>query len=569
MALVIPAFTHWIIQELPVVYRTELLVYDWHMNALPRIPPDDRLVYVAMDNESLSRLPLDRPVYPLPRSFHAKVVRELHDAGAKAIAFDMWFSAPSPSDDPGFADAIADAKPVFCGAEPVFEVSQGQEFVTFVPPAFQLRPYVTLCALNTPRVFGRERWLVPNVVDTNTSERYPHLSIALAQTLGMHPTDAPVGIDGEILIRFIGPSGTFKPVSYHEVFNGTWRQSRGSNFFRGKSVLIGMLDPLVDRALTPLGDMPGTEALLQATQALAQNLWIRRMNQIASYGLTCVLTLLLVIVVLRFSMRHAVAVFVAEAIVWIFVTHRAFVTVHLWIESVDPTLGLLFTLMAVSTYEMARLRRVFHRFMPSRVAERMLESNPGEAAATKDVEASVVFCDVRNSTTLAETVSPGTIDELLRRYFTAGEEAALRLGTELDKFVGDEIMLYFEDRPGFESHAVRAVRWAFDIQEACRTITDSGLAGEIGFRVGVGVATGTVRVGTVGARQRIQHTVIGDTVNTASRVQALTKEFNEPIIVAESTCIKVSDKIQCAFIGEVPIRGKHNPMKLYKPVQVL
>ena len=123
--------------------------------------------------------------------------------------------------------------------------------------------------------------------------------------------------------------------------------------------------------------------------------------------------------------------------------------------------------------------------------------------------------------------------------------------------------------PGFESHAVRAVRWAFDIQEACKTITDSGLAGEIGFRVGVGVATGVVRVGTVGARQRIQHTVIGDTVNTASRVQALTKEFNEPIIVAESTCLKVSDKIKCAFIREVPIRGKQNPMKLYKPVQIL
>jgi adenylate cyclase len=315
--------------------------------------------------------------------------------------------------------------------------------------------------------------------------------------------------------------------------------------------------------------MPGTEALLQATQAIAQNLWIRRLNQIASYGMTCVLALLLVVAVLRFSMRHAVAVFVAEAIVWIFLTHRAFVTVHLWIESLEPTLGLLFTLMAVSVYETARVRRVFRRFMPSGVAERMLESNPGEAAVTKEVEASVVFCDVRNSTTLAEIVSPATIDELLRRYFTAGEEAALRLGTELDKFVGDEIMLYFEDRPGFESHAVRAVRWAFDIQEACKTITDSGLAGEIGFRVGVGVATGVVRVGTVGARQRIQHTVIGDTVNTASRVQALTKEFNEPIIVAESTCLKVSDKIKCAFIREVPIRGKQNPMKLYKPVQIL
>ena len=84
-------------------------------------------------------------------------------------------------------------------------------------------------------------------------------------------------------------------------------------------------------------------------------------------------------------------------------------------------------------------------------------------------------------------------------------------------------MLYFVARKGFEHHAVRAVRWAFALQEACGRITDSGLAGEIGFRVGVGMCTGKVRVGTVGAKRRIQHTVMGDAVNTASRVQALTK----------------------------------------------
>jgi class 3 adenylate cyclase len=277
---------------------------------------------------------------------------------------------------------------------------------------------------------------------------------------------------------------------------------------------------------------------------------------------------LLALAVWKFSARHAFAVFVAEVLLWVFVSHRAFVTARVWIDSFEPTLALLFTLVAVSAYEAGRVRRVFHRFMPSWVAEHMLESNPDEAAATRETEAAVVFCDVRNSTRLAEILPSATIEELLRRYFTAGEEAALRLGTELDKFVGDEIMLYFEDRSGLESHALRAVRWAFAMQQACREITDSGLAGEVGFRVGVGIASGIVRAGTVGARQRIQHTVIGDTVNTASRVQALTKEFNEPIIIDENTCAKVVGKVECFPIGEVPIRGKEKPMKLYKPIQI-
>jgi adenylate cyclase len=569
IALVIPALTHWIVRELPPVFRTELLIYDWHIRALPALAPDDRLVFVGMDDESLARLPLDRPAYPLPRSMHAKLVRELHEAGAKAIAFDVMFTVSIPSDDGVFAEAIEKAKPVFCGTEPTSRVVDGEELVTLAPPAPVLRPHFTACALNTPRIFGGVRWLMPAIVDANTSERYPHMSAALAGTLGKSPSAAPIGRDGEILIRFIGSPGTFKPIPYHVVYNGTWRQSLGPDFFRDKTVLIGTVDPLVDRAITPLGDMQGTEVLLQAAQSMAQGNWIRHWSEGVNYVLKVGLSLLLALAIWRLGVRRGLMLFVAEAAVWVFVAHRMFTVTQVWIDTFEPTIALLFTFVATSAYEAGRVRRVFHRFMPSWVAERMLESSPGDAAATREIEASVVFCDVRGSTRLAEVLPSATIEELLRRYFTAGEESAVRLGTELDKFVGDEIMLYFEDRRGFEHHAVRGVRWAFDIQQACREITDSGLAGDIGFRVGVGIASGLVRIGTVGAKRRIQHTVIGDTVNTASRVQALTKDFNEAIIISESTCAGVSSVVECETIGEVPIRGKEKPMKLYKPVRIL
>src|SRR5947207_255018 len=170
IALVVPAFIHWIVRELPPLFRMELLIYDWHVRALPSIPPDDRLVFVGMDDESLARLPLDRPAYPLPRSMHAKVVRELHEAGAKLIAFDVMFTLPSPADDAIFADALEKSKPVLCGAEPSARIVNGEEFVTLTPPAPVLRPHLTVCALNTPTRFSRVRWLIPNVVDANTSE---------------------------------------------------------------------------------------------------------------------------------------------------------------------------------------------------------------------------------------------------------------------------------------------------------------------------------------------------------------------------------------------------------------
>jgi adenylate cyclase len=169
---------------------------------------------------------------------------------------------------------------------------------------------------------------------------------------------------------------------------------------------------------------------------------------------------------------------------------------------------------------------------------------------------------------LLRSLPAETIDELLHRYFLAGEEAAQRFGTELDKFVGDEIMLYFRPKESKDRHALRAVRWALAMQEAAARISASGLAGEIGFRVGVGMCTGPVRVGTVGARSRIQHTLIGDAVNTASRLQTATKELGRSIVMAESTMARVRDFVEAEELGEVRVKGKRDPLRVYCPLRV-
>jgi len=568
IALVVPALSQWLVREIPVVTRTELLIYDWHSRALPPTALDPRLVLVGMDDESLSHLPLERPSYPLPRTMQAKVVTDLHEAGAKVIAFDAWFSRPIPSEDGAFAEAIEAAKPVLSAIEPSVQIVGGEEVYTLTPVAPLLRGHITLCSILAQPYFGRVRWILPFAVDNSTMERYPHLSVALAEGLGANVSQAPLGGSGEVLIRFAGSSGTIQPIPYYQVFDGSWKQSLGPNFFRGKAVLIGIFNPLVDRALTPVGEMQGVEVLGQAAQAMLQGNWIRPWSQTQNYVLKSVLCLLLVGAIWMLGLRRAFVFLIAEMILWIVAAHWMFIKTQVWADTFEPTFALLATLVVASAYETGRIRRVFHRFMPSWVAEDMLASSPGEAAVAQEMEATIVFCDVRNSTRLAETLPSQTVEELMRQYFTAGEEAAHQLGTELDKFVGDEIMLYFEDRRGLENQAVRALRWAFALQEACRRITESGLAGDIGFRVGVGICTGNVRIGTVGAKRRIQHTVMGDAVNTASRIQALTKEFNEPIVFSESTWDKVEEYVVGELIGEVPIRGKEHPIKLFKPIRM-
>ena len=568
IAALAPAFSLWFIRQIPPLHRAELLLYDWHAGSLPVLPADDRLVLVGMDAESLQHLPLAQPTYPLPRRIHARLVTELHAAGAKIIAFDVVFTREVPSDDATFAAALQAAQPVLSGAEPSVRIVDGVEVVTFTKPSPALRPYLTACSILAPPILGKIRWLLPYVSDANTTERYQHLTVALARALGADTSGAPRGGDGEILIRFAGPPGTFVPLPISQVFDGSWRSTRGPDFFRDKAVLIGIIDPFVDRALTPMGNMQGAEVLLHATQTALQGNWIRPWTQAENFLLSFMLCAALVLAVLKFGARWALAAWAAEVAVWVTAAHWLFVHGRIWADSLGPITAAAVTMAAAGAYEAARVRQVFNRFMPSRVAEHMIDASPGEAAATREIEATIVFCDVRQSTTLAEELPPDQMEALMRRYFTAGEEAAHANGAELDKFVGDEIMLYFDERRGLDRHTLRAVRWAFDLLNACDAITESGLAGKIGFRVGIGMCTGRVRLGTVGAKQRIQHTVMGDAVNTASRIQALTRDLNRSIIVDETTWVDVSSSVDGEAIGPVAIRGKQQPVALYGPTRL-
>ena len=186
------------------------------------------------------------------------------------------------------------------------------------------------------------------------------------------------------------------------------------------------------------------------------------------------------------------------------------------------------------------------------------------AQATADRPVTVVFCDIRSFTAISERY-PQEAVELLTRFYEAGDRAARERGTELDKYVGDEIMLYFFDRPprrfgrssaAEEPHPLRAVRWAKDMLTAAQEIDGSGLAGDIGFRIGIGIATGVAREGLIGVKGRVQNTVIGDVVNTASRLQDATKDVGRPILMNEAAADAVAGQVTVEALGQIAIRGK-------------
>jgi adenylate cyclase len=96
----------------------------------------------------------------------------------------------------------------------------------------------------------------------------------------------------------------------------------------------------------------------------------------------------------------------------------------------------------------------------------------------------------------------------------------------------------------------------------------SGIAGEVGFRIGIGLSAGTVRIGMVGAKDRLQATAIGDAVNVASRLQEATKTVGRPILMSHAAYLLVADQIEAEPMGELSVRGKQEPQAVYYPIRV-
>jgi class 3 adenylate cyclase/CHASE2 domain-containing sensor protein len=598
-AMAIPLFSHAIKDRVPKIQGLELQAYDRHIMDLPRLRPDPRLILVGMDDGSRDRLfqkgLVDRPAYT--RKMHARVLRELHNAGARVVAFDVFFTDEAPREETlAFAAALRECGKAVVALKSEDEPDSRSEAprYRFTEPVPELRPYTLSGSILFPRTSGNSvRWFDPWPADSETTQRYLHLSVAAVSRYfgdaGREPTEreafqlgrihAPfVDEARDIAVRYAGPAYTFvsnpeqpnsKPsaqyVPYEQVYTGEWKKHGDPNIFRDKLVLVGRVSLQEDRVQTPEGEMPGVEVQANAMQTLLQGNWIRHWNEANNYLVKLLLCLGVAVCVWRLNTVWAGLFAFAASSAWLAISSRLF-GMGIWADSVDPLLAVWLTFGATSAIEGWTTRDVFKRFVPSQVADDILRAPDADAT---DREVAIVFCDVRDFTTLSATLAPETAEALLHTYFLEGEATADRFGGVLDKFVGDGMMLYFEPKRGREAHTLRAVRWALAMQAKAAEMDLSGVAGEIGFHIGIGISAGKVRFGRVKARQRLQHTVIGDAVNVASRLQSATKEVHRGIVLSDVAYQQIADRLDAEPLGSVAIKGKAEPQIIYSPIRVL
>lgn len=222
----------------------------------------------------------------------------------------------------------------------------------------------------------------------------------------------------------------------------------------------------------------------------------------------------------------------------------------------------------LNALERERVRDVFARFLPETVVDDVLARSDGDLRlGGVRLVGTALFTDLRGFTSFAEATSPDRVVDVLNRYFEEMSSAILDSGGTLLAYLGDGILAVFGAPITADDHADRALRAAREmLYERLPRFNDWLKAegfGE-GFEMGIGISSGPFMSGNVGSERRLEYTAIGDTVNTASRLEALTKEQPHAVLVSDSTrALLLGSDDGLVFVDEVTPRGKTQGLRLW------
>jgi adenylate cyclase len=216
------------------------------------------------------------------------------------------------------------------------------------------------------------------------------------------------------------------------------------------------------------------------------------------------------------------------------------------------------------------IKRAFSHYLSPSVLEAVLADPDGLKLGGVTVEATVLFSDIAGFTAISEQNSPEVISRLLNRYMTAMTRTIMLHNGTIDKFIGDAIMAFWGAPLPDPEHAMNACRAAVEMRERLaplnRELRGHGLP-EVSFRIGIN--TGEVIAGNMGSEELFDYTVIGDTVNLASRLEGANKQFGTDILISRFVYDKVKDRVEARPLGKISVKGKAETVEVYALLAVI
>jgi len=582
----------------------ENYIQDWFVTNGRKTPVDPRLVLIGIDRASYAQEILAseaeadpviaalRGNFPWSRAVWAALIERLANAGAKGIVIDLVFANPGEGDDAlrQMLEKFKDRVVTGCNYFP--EVTDRGTNRTLVVPY----PGILTPAGSTPIALDERVGLINVWSDADGVLRRADFQVQNKQ-LGDVVTAGPEVVIESLAARALHKLGEreripdgFQPRRFrytappglgyrlHPIGDvlspKAWKLNyRDGEMFRDKLVLIGPTANIFhDLHRTPFSDlMAGPEIHLNIINAALRGEFLRELSPWSGRGLIA-LAGLVAAALCRFVRQPVKRLFVILALSGGYLVGAFWMFNHanLVVLVVSPILVLLTSGFAALGYdfvverlERMKLRHTMGLYFSPRVLEAVL-ADPGSMKPRR-ADVTLLLTDLRNSTPLAEALGPKGMFELLNRVFEVQTNAIMGEEGNLEHFLGDQFLSYWgapQPQPDAADRAAQAATKLIAAMEQLRGSLPPDVQKLFGY--GVALHSGSVLVGNKGSAKRLDYGLVGDTVNEAARIEALTKYYGVRLLVSGETLAQLGRQSARRLVDRVIVKGKSTPVELYE-----
>ena len=567
-------------------FRTmELRALDAQFVFRGKVKPSSDIALVVIDRKTYDHIP---EVQLFWHPYYAEAIRAAAAGNAKVAAFDIAFTVPvarwEPDHDRMLAEAAAEASqtmPVVIGYVPRTAAEQ-QEWVVpvnMIMSALGLAGFINLTADSDS--FVRRQELIEAADESNRENLARAFSLRIAEKylntdarydgrrLFLKEKRVPLSDGRTMNINFAGPPGTFTSVSMWDFLQAARAGNKKQlhQWVGNKIVLFGV-DDIVDRYPTPYytsftgkrWTTSGVEIHANTVNTLLTGEHIRGLSP---SGIGLALLIVTAGTVAMTAWLSSVAAGFLVTGLWasiVLIGHIVF-RFGLAVPVVELLIACSSSMILTGIYRLSTAQKrseLFGRALSvfvGRDVASALDQSGNFSLSGKYQFVTILFSDIRGFTSFCEEKDPALVVEVLNKYLAQMVSIIRHNGGTVNKFIGDGILAVFADDdegsvPG--DHPLRAVKTGIAMCQA-----------DTGFQTGVGIHSGVVVIGNVGSADRLEFTVLGDTVNVASRLEGLNKEQHTSLLFSEATHGLLDGAIDAVLLGSVALRGQSRNFNIY------
>jgi adenylate cyclase len=565
IAILLGIAASFLIFRIDFLQRIELFLYNLRSELKVNKPVPDNIVLITIDAETQKKYGNNF----IPYSEYAALIKIIGNAGV--IGIDIPFIQFTDLNDiQTLSAALKQKDNIILSSQFIGGIFQNFEHtVTYVPPIPMFSQYASYGYHNyVPDIDGfvrRTAFYYSFKSQDRIEESFSSL-VARKFTGKQEPGDNRV-----YFINYYAKSGSFKNYSFKEIIENP---EKFQDNFAGKIVIVGSRFDTYKIPFIINNEMSRAEINANNIATILNNNFIKKSNILFNTLLLLLMIILGVYAAVFFSRRKGSIIISIVIGAYTVLNFIAF-NFNLYLSLFTPVLGTLLSFSIIKYYlydyrnkEIIRIRNIFRPYLAPQMLDEVirkkdyLETLKGERRTV-----TVIFSDIADFTVLSERLPTDEVVNILNEFLTHMTNVIFRNNGTLDKYTGDGIMAVFGNigKVDIKTNVYRAVKTAIEMALELEILQKKWInSGLMPLQIRIGVCTGEVIVGNIGSPQQKELTVIGDSVNTASRLEELNKKLNTSTLISRSTYEYVKDEVKVKPFGLVSLKGKNEQVEIFE-----